>query len=242
MVLAFQLGGIDLPIDYEHQNDKPEAKLSGPVPAAGWIKELKAAAGGLWGRVEWTATAAEMIGRKEYRYLSPSILFHPKTRQIMLLKGAGLVHNPNLYLTALASQETPMLPPNKPQSPEAANLAAELAKLLQLPADTPVQDMLSDRRSERATLSAGRATEKVNAAVRQGYITNGMRDWALSLCASDETAFDSFLEKAGPTFAYLSQTTHAAQLYTGQTQARVGSDMEAAVCTQLGLKPGSLAS
>ena len=268
LVLAFQSGGIDLPIDYEHQNDKPEAKLSGPVPAAGWIKELKAAAGGLWGRVEWTATAAEMIRRKEYRYLSPSILFHPKTRQIMLLKGAGLVHNPNLYLTALASQETPMLHPNKPQSPEAANLAAELAKLLQLPADTPVQDlvakvaellkaapdparfvpieavqdMLSDRRSERATLSAGRATEKVNAAVRQGYITNGMRDWALSLCASDETAFDSFLEKAGPTFAYLSQTTHAAQLYTGQTQARVGSDMEAAVCTQLGLKPGSLAS
>lgn len=145
------------------------------MPAAGWIKELKAAAGGLWGRVEWTATAAEMIGRKDYRYLSPSILFHPKTRQIMLLKGAGLVHNPNLYLTALASQETPMLPPNKPQSPEAANLAAELAKLLQLPADTPVQDMLSDRRSERATLSAGRATEKVNAAVRQGYERHGRK-------------------------------------------------------------------
>lgn len=56
--------------------------------------------------VEWTATAAEMIGRKEYRTISPSFLFHPKTRQIVQLKGAGLVHNPNLYLTALASQET----------------------------------------------------------------------------------------------------------------------------------------
>jgi phage I-like protein len=268
LVLAFQSGGIDLPIDYEHQNDKPEAKLSGPVPAAGWIKELKAAAGGLWGRVEWTATAAEMIGRKEYRYLSPSILFHPKTRQIMHLKGAGLVHNPNLYLTALASQETPMLPPNKPQTPEAVNLAAELAKLLKLPADTPVQDlmakvadllkavpdpakfvpieavqdMLSDRRSERATLSAGRATDKVHAAVRQGYLTNGMRDWALALCASDERAFDSFLEKAGPTFAYLSKTSHAAQAYIGQPQDHAGSDLEAAVCAQLGLKPGTLAS
>ena len=52
LVLAFQSGGIDLPIDYEHQNDKPEARLSGPVPAAGWIKELRAAEGGLWGRVE----------------------------------------------------------------------------------------------------------------------------------------------------------------------------------------------
>lgn len=268
LVLAFQSGGIDLPIDYEHQNDKPEAKLSGPVPAAGWIKELKAAAGGLWGRVEWTATAAEMIGRKEYRYLSPSILFHPKTRQIMHLKGAGLVHNPNLYLTALASQENPMLPQNKPQPPATANLATELAKLLQLPADTPAEDlvakvaellkaaadpakfvpieavqaMLSDRRSERAALSALRAPEKVSAAVRQGYLTNGMRDWALSLCASDEHAFDSFLEKVGPTFAYLSKTSHAAQPYTSQPQHHAGSEMEAAVCAQLGLKPGSLAS
>jgi len=103
VVAEFQAMGIDLPIDYEHHNDKPEAKLSGPVPAAGWIKELKAAEGGLWGRVEWTETAAEMIRRKEYRFLSPSLLVHPKTRQIVRVKGAGLVHNPNLFLTALAS-------------------------------------------------------------------------------------------------------------------------------------------
>ena len=189
----------------------------------------------------------------------------------MHLKGAGLVHNPNLYLTALASQETPMLPPNKPQTPEAADLVAALAKLLNLPADTPaedlmakvaellkappdpakfvpieaVQDMMSDQRSERATLSAGRATDKVNAAVRQGYLTNGMRDWALSLCASDEAAFDSFLAKAGPTFAYLLKPSHTAQAYIGQggqRETHADSEMEAAVCAQLGLKPGTLAS
>ncbi len=33
-------GGIDLPIGYEHQNDNPDARRNGPVPAAGWIKEL----------------------------------------------------------------------------------------------------------------------------------------------------------------------------------------------------------
>lgn len=98
LVLAFQSSGVDLAVDDEHRNDVPEAKLHGPVPAAGWIKELKADAGGLWGRVEWTATAAEMIARKEYRYLSPSFLCHPKSRQIVRLKGAGLVHNPNLHL------------------------------------------------------------------------------------------------------------------------------------------------
>lgn len=101
LVIAFQVDGVDLPIDYEHQNDRPEAKLHGPVPVAGWIKELKMKAGGLWGRVDWTATARELIGNREYRYISPAFLFHPKTKAIMKLKGAGLVHNPNLHLTSV---------------------------------------------------------------------------------------------------------------------------------------------
>jgi phage I-like protein len=118
------------------------------VPAAGWIKELKADDSGLWGRVEWTATAREMIGRKEYRYLSPSFLFHPKTRQILRLKGAGLVHNPNLHLTALASQETDMPPETaNPKTPAAdtsfAEFGAELASLLGLPAGASPKELMA---------------------------------------------------------------------------------------------------
>ena len=64
---AFQAGGIDLPADFEHQNDNPEVRLKGPVPAAGWIKGLKTEVSGIWGRVEWTATAREMIRSKEDR-------------------------------------------------------------------------------------------------------------------------------------------------------------------------------
>ena len=157
LVLAFQSAGIDLPVDYEHQNDTPEAKLNGPVPAAGWIKELRADDGGVWGRVEWTATAAELIGRKEYRYLSPSFLFHPQTRQIVRLKGAGLVHNPNLHLTALASQEDAMIPqkptdkpaaktaakPDQGQPMDAAGFAAMIAELLGLPPETPPDQLLA---------------------------------------------------------------------------------------------------
>ena len=217
LVLAFQSNGIDLPIDDEHQNDKPEARLSGPVPAVGWIKELKADDSGLWCRVEWTATAREMIGRKEYRSRSPSFLFTPKTRHILRLKGAGLVHNPNLHLTALASQETDMPPQAaNPKPPETAlaDLAAQLAKLLGLPADaTPeeliaklaaklttepypakfmpvaaVQEMLASRRAEHTEAAEGPGTqngaqEKVRAVVDAGYITRGMRGWALALCS-----------------------------------------------------------
>ena len=277
LVLAFQSMGVDLPIDYEHQNDKPEAKLSGPVPAAGWIKELKADETGLWGRVEWTATAREMIGRKEYRYLSPSFLFHPKTRQILRLKGAGLVHNPNLHLTARASQETDMPPePATPQKPATdlsfAEFGAELAKLLGLPAGASpkeliaklaerltkeqepdpakympvaaVQEMLSVRRAENAEVAEGRAQEKVRAAVNAGYITRGMQDWALALCRSDEASFDDFLSGVGPVFAHFGKPAPV----SGPAPDRISrtaqseSETEAAVCAQLGLKPGQLAS
>ena len=109
LVLDFQNRGLDLVIDYEHQNDIPAAKLKGPVPAAGWIKELAADETGIWGRVEWTETARNMIARKEYRYLSPSFL-HNKSGHVMRLNGAGLVHRPALHLTALASQEDTMHP------------------------------------------------------------------------------------------------------------------------------------
>ena len=134
LVLAFQSGGVDLPVDFEHQNDNPDAKLKGPVPAAGWITELRADAG-LWGRVAWTATAAEMIGNREYRYLSPSFMFHAETRQIVKLKGAGLVHNPNLHLTALAGEQ----PPKAPDSPDADMMQRILAALGLPPDATPDQ-------------------------------------------------------------------------------------------------------
>lgn len=271
LVLAFQSGGIDLPIDYEHQNDKPEARLSGPVPAAGWIKELRAAEGGLWGRVEWTATASEMIGRKEYRYLSPSILFHPKTRQIVRLKGAGLVHNPNLYLTALASQEDTMLPPKNPQQTEGVDLADELAKMFNLPPDTPaadllgklaelvkptpdpakfipvaaVQEMLRDRNTELSLNRQQRMTAKVEKAIQDNQLTNGMRDWAQALCESNESAFDEFCEKVGPTIAQFFKPVENAgwnNLQKLQAKTYDDSPLEQTICEQLGLKPGSLSN
>lgn len=272
LILAFQSGGIDLPVDYEHQNDKPEAKLKGPVPAAGWIKELKADETGIWGRVEWTATAREMIAKKEYRYLSPVIL-HNKAGQIMRLKGAGLVHNPNLYLTALASQEDRMnpTPPAKPQgTPDAmspADFMAELASLLDLPPETPpkellaklkakmtaqpnpadfmpvkaVQSMLAERRMERSAVAEERIAAKVERARREGYITPALEDWAVSLCRSDEAAFDAFCATGGPTWAYLFKETHARGVPPGHdTTEAWASDTERAICEQLGLKPGSL--
>ena len=218
--------------------------------------------------MEWTATAREMIGRKEYRFLSPSFL-HNKAGQIMRLKGAGLVHNPNLYLTALASQEDPMKP-TKTETTESASMAdfiAALAAMIGLPSETPpkdllaalkakfegepdpakympvaaVQSMLAGRMDERLALSEERAEEKVNRAFKDGFLVAAMKPWALSLCRSDETAFDDYLAKSGPVFAHLLKPSHANATPPRATASdAAATDLERAICEQLGLKPGSL--
>src|SRR6266849_5925328 len=91
-----------LPIDYDHATDfgAPEGR---PAPAAGWIRELAVRDGALWGRVEWTARAADSIVAREYRYVSPVFQFDPKDGIVTRLLRAGLTNNPNLHLTAIAA-------------------------------------------------------------------------------------------------------------------------------------------
>jgi phage I-like protein len=101
---AFAANGADLPIDYDHQSLTADEK-AGPVPAAGWIKELQSREDGIWARVEWTPRAAELLANKEYRYLSPVFRYQAKDGRVVALSGAGLTHNPNLYLQAAASRK-----------------------------------------------------------------------------------------------------------------------------------------
>jgi phage I-like protein len=177
------------------------------------------------------------------------------------------VHNPNLHLTALASQDSAMQPtePAPKEAPD-AQLGAAIAKMLGLPEGTPpadllakltaalqappdpakfmpvaaVQSLLQDRNLERATASQERATAKVEKALQDCYITPGLKDWALALCRSDEAAFDAFLEKSGVSFAYLFKETHARNVAPSTTQPIGQTETAAAICAQLGLKPGTL--
>lgn len=95
-------GQLLLPIDYDHQLEQP-IPVAG-APAAGWIVDLAARADGVWGRVEWTARAAQMIGAREYRFLSP-VFRHTKAGEVVRLERAGLTNKPNFDLTALASRQ-----------------------------------------------------------------------------------------------------------------------------------------
>lgn len=258
LIAAFAEGRIDLPVDYEHQNDRAAPERTGPVPAAGWIKELAVRAGGLWGRVEWTARARELIAAREHRYLSPVVL-HRRDGTVARLKGASLVHNPNLYLTALAAQEDPMT--------DELDFKARLAEALGLGADAeadailgevmallaarktldprrfvPVETMaeLLRDRSERLALHAEQA--KVDDAMKRGCLTGGMKAWALALCREDPASFEAFLASAAPAYGHLLRRDARPGFDRGERRDRAGSDEEASLCRQLGLAPGALAS
>lgn len=109
-VVADSLKGGAIHVDYEHASET-RAPNGEEAPAAGWIKHLEVRDGAIWGRVEWTARAAQMIASKEYRFLSPVFYFEQASRRILTLISAGLTNRPNLDLAALNStSETDISP------------------------------------------------------------------------------------------------------------------------------------
>lgn len=255
VIEAFEANGIDLPIDYEHANDNPRAKLAGPVPAAGWIKELAARSDGIWGRVEWTDRARTMISAREYRFLSPSLLIDKATGQIARLKGAGLVHNPALHITALASEQEPTMP-----SPDFMTRLAQLLKLEEGATEDDILAALAKRMDPRefapveafreqfgahstelAAFREAHVTEKVEKAVRDGHLTPAAREWALDLCRVDEASFDTFLASSPRPYAHLFEVTNAAKPHPGKDRAGQHSPEAELLAGQLGIDPARLA-
>jgi len=94
---------VPLGIDYEHQSIHAP-KNGQPAPAAGWITRVYAQDGAIYGEVEWTARATEMLKAREYRYISP-VFEHDKQGHITRIIGAGLVFDPALSMPALAGAQ-----------------------------------------------------------------------------------------------------------------------------------------
>lgn len=96
-------------IDYEHQSVLA-ATNGQAAPAAGWMTSFEWRAGaGLFATVNWTPRAKAYIVADEYRYISPVILFDPKTGDVVGLHNAALVTNPAILgmsavQTALSAQ------------------------------------------------------------------------------------------------------------------------------------------
>jgi len=100
LIEAHRRLGRSLVIDWEHGSER-KSPAGERAPAAGHIEELEARPDGVWGRVVWTPQGAEDVRTGAYRYISPVFLHDKATRRIVELRGAGLVHEPNLPLAAL---------------------------------------------------------------------------------------------------------------------------------------------
>jgi phage I-like protein len=236
---AFAANGADLPIDYDHQSLTAEEK-AGPVPAAGWIKELQAREDGIWARVEWTPRAAELLVHKEYRYLSPVFRYQAKDGRVVALSGAGLTHNPNLYLQAAASRKenrTMILPDkiaallgvpadctedeaaaacqrmiDKIEEIEAAHASQpDPAQYVPIAMHKQVSDQLAALQAEIARREAEAAVE---AAMSARKVSPGMKEWALAYASRDLEGFKAFVA-AAPEIVPASETKPSAHSVGG---------------------------
>lgn len=98
IVAAFDAGGRDIPIDFEHTTVGGNfATPSGAAPAAGWITKIIADKGvGIFGLVKWNAAASAMIAADEYRWLSPVVVYRKKDHKAVEIQSAALTNKPAL--------------------------------------------------------------------------------------------------------------------------------------------------
>lgn len=90
----------DLPIDIEHSSHL-KAPKGEPAPAVGWIIELSAREGEIWGKAAWNQEGVKLVGDRAYRYISPTIVYTQSDGKIVGLRSVALTNQPNFTLPAL---------------------------------------------------------------------------------------------------------------------------------------------
>jgi len=98
--------GLDLVLDFEHASEL-RAPKGEPAPAAAWLNDLRVEEDGrITAAVNtWTPAGEAAVRNKEYRYLSPAVLYDQKTMTIVGIASAGLTNKPNLPLAALNHEQ-----------------------------------------------------------------------------------------------------------------------------------------
>lgn len=155
-VITASKSSVDLFIDRDHATDL--AAKGTNVPAAGWIKEMKADAEGIHARIDWTPPAQEQLKNREYRYISPTFLFDRGTGRVTRILRASLTNDPNFEMKAVAAADRDLSPPTKDLTME--KLAQDLAALLGLEGDNISPD---------AIIEAVKNLQAIIAAVKAGF-------------------------------------------------------------------------
>lgn len=199
LVAAFVAGGLNLPIDFEHES---EFTLTlGARPARGWIAELQARPEGTFGRIEWLADAVTALAARAYRYISPTLWLQADGKTARLLKGAALVTSPALGMPAVASASTQERPMNKEilallGLPETATATEAVSAIAILKAGDPTKFVPKAQHDEtlvalaaaQATLKAGedaaqavKCSTLVDDAIKGGKVAPAAREQYLAL-------------------------------------------------------------
>ena len=108
VITRFQARRKDLPLDWEHQSFST-LFTNERVETAGWIDALELRAGAIFGHVKWNARGHADIASRTYRYVSPVVLHNGPNAEIFGIEAAGLVHQPFLYMPALARRQDTLL-------------------------------------------------------------------------------------------------------------------------------------
>lgn len=94
-----------IPVDFEHASEQDPTEGTIPsqgAPAQGWIVDLRISNdGNLWGLVEWLPLARQYIKNRQYKFLSPAVVFGAKDRVTgkpigARLSSVALTNNPFL--------------------------------------------------------------------------------------------------------------------------------------------------
>ena len=171
----FQKHGTDLPIDYEHASAENPGEKGIKAVAAGWIKKLSWVPGeGLYGDVEWTDIGKMEVETKQYKYISPVIVFDKKTKAIEKLHSVALTNKPrtiNQRELLAASLGVSLASGAKDKVMDLKALKAQLAALgVKLDDDATDEAVLAAATEHLGKLKtaqdAATATEAVAASVR----------------------------------------------------------------------------
>lgn len=251
LAAAFRDAGLKLPVDFEHESEF--TVTLGAKPARAWIVEVQPRDAGLFGRVEWLPEAITALANKAYRYISPTFFRDVDGSTARLLKSAALVTSPALEMPAIASAS------RKGQSMQ---LPVEITKALGLPGTASVDDAVTAIRGipgkgvEMASTLAAMATVvnelnelrrssgskhvdgKVTTAIRAGKLPPALKDWGLELCASNEAAFDTFVEK---TISIIRPGEYTYDMnIVSRANSMPDNSTEAMIAQQLGVDPAAL--
>jgi phage I-like protein len=261
-------GSIEIPVDFEHATHVKGARGE-RADAAGWVRELDARGGAIWGRVEWNDAGREAIASRGYRFISPGFEFHKVTGAVRRIVSAGLTNLPNFTMPALNREgeleETEMdaavlkaLGLNSEASAADAVVAITTLKrdaetaLNRAASPDPAQfvpradydiatNRVSDLEKQVAEARNAEIEAEIDAAVEAGKIAPSSRDYHLAVCRS-EGGLEQFRSFVGQSPVIAPDKRTAKTTTTAKTDKDGLNAEELAVCRQMGMSPADFAA